>query len=256
MEDPGASARLRTAMVWIGWDPGEMEACTVALWSIVATSRSLKWVSRRLALAELCAKGLYWRQTDRRGGRLWDMISDAPMSTEHAISRFFVPYLSDFTGWALFVDGDVLFRADVADLFALADPQYAVQVVQHPPLLKEGVKKDGAAQLAYPRKNWSSVMLFNCGHPANRALTLDTLNTWPGRDLHAFRWLGNDQIGALPARWNHLVNVNPPCADPALVHFTEGVPLLPDHARDPFADEWFRIATSAGYRFPAPAVRI
>ncbi len=232
--------------VWIGWDPAEMAA-----WNVAARSAGVP--AHRLALSPLQKAGLYTRAMEHRtaDGRsyLWDVRSDAPMSTEHALSRFWVPMLCEYHGWALFTDGDVLFRGDIQELFALADPKYAVQVVQHAPLLAEGTKKDGQPQTAYHRKNWSSVILWNCGHPANQALTLDVLNTWPGRDLHAFKWLTNDLIGQLPAQYNYLVNVSPMPEDVKIAHFTLGTPNLPGHAEDPFADEWLATAKRAGYRF-------
>jgi lipopolysaccharide biosynthesis glycosyltransferase len=186
-------------------------------------------------------------------GQLFDEISDAPMSTAHAIARFHVPRLCEYSGWALFTDSDVIFREDIANLFALADPQYAVMCVQHPPLLKQGNKKDGHIQQAYPRKNWSSVMLFNCGHSSNQALTLDVLNAWPGRDLHAFRWLQDHEIGALPARFNWLVGVSAPDPNPAIAHFTLGTPDVSGHENDPFAAEWFSCARVAGFHDLAAA---
>jgi hypothetical protein len=242
-------------IVWIGWDPAEMVAANVATHSLRSKAAFTPSI-HRLSMLELRQKGVYIRETDWHAEThsLWDGPSNAPMSSEHAITRFFVPYLAGYKGWALFVDGDVLFRADVGDLFALADDRYAVMVVQHPPLLKEGLKKRNQPQTAYARKNWSSVCLWNAGHPAHRTLTLEELNTWPGRDLHAFKWLKDDEIGALPARWNHLVNVNPPDPDPALVHFTEGTPNLPGHDQDPFADEWFAVASACGYKFPRKVV--
>jgi lipopolysaccharide biosynthesis glycosyltransferase len=188
-------------------------------------------------------------------GQLFDELSGAPMSTDHAIARFFIPYLRAYQGWALFVDGDILVRADIRDLFAWADDQYAVQVVQHPPLLEEATKKGGQIQQAYPRKNWSSVLLFNCGHPANQLLTLEAVNGWPGRDLHAFSWLKDREIGPLPARWNYLVGVNPPQTDPAIVHFTLGTPDTKGHEADPFADEWYAAARTLGYTFDEEALR-
>lgn len=232
--------------VFIGWDANEMEACVVAQHSLYRhTSPRFVDVHR---ISRLTVLRNYHRPTTQMpNGQLFDEISDAPMSTAHAIARFYVPWLCDYKGWALFTDGDVLFREDIGNLFALADPQYAVQVVQHPPLLEEGTKKAGHIQQSYPRKNWSSVMLFNCGHEANQALTLDVLNSWPGRDLHGFRWLQNDLIGALPAHWNHLIGVNPPDDNPAIVHYTLGVPIVEGHANDPFADEWFNCARVAGY---------
>lgn len=230
--------------IFIGWDPHESMAYEVAVASLRRTSPA--HICIPLDLTDLRRQGLYTRPTQVVDGHLFDVYSQAPMSTEHAISRFFLPFLCQHEGWALFVDGDVLFRADVRDLFALAEDRYAVMCVQHLPLHNEGVKKDGVPQLAYPRKNWSSVMLFNCAHPAHTQLTLNTLNTWPGRDLHAFRWLDDDVIGALPARWNYLVGVTPRIPDAAIVHFTLGTPNLPDHARDSFADEWYAMARQAG----------
>jgi lipopolysaccharide biosynthesis glycosyltransferase len=202
-----------------------------------------------LALLELSQRGLYTRPTVYKGTQLWDGISDAPMTTEHAISRFFVPLLAQYHGWALFTDGDVLFRRTVNDLFALADPKYALMCVQHPPdLFVEGTKKNGAPQTVYPRKNWSSVMLFNCGHPANRALTVDLLNSWPGRDLHAFKWLNDDLIGELPPSWNYLVGVSPKPLTVDLVHFTLGTPNILPNRQMPYADEWWKVAHAAGYQ--------
>jgi hypothetical protein len=176
-------------------------------------------------------------------GQYYDEISDAPMSTDHAIARFFVPYLCGYKGWALFTDGDVLFRDDVRHVFAMADSRYAVKVVKHPPLLVEGQKKDGHIQQAYPRKNWSSVVLWNCGHQANRALTLEVVNSWPGRDLHAFQWLEQYEIGDLPSRWNYLEGVSFHQSMPALVHYTLGTPDVPGHEHAAFAEEWLSFAT-------------
>lgn len=225
-----------------------MRAHVVASFSLRVGTRSAVDIRR---LTRLGLFHIYRRPTERMpNGHLWDEISDAPMSTEHAIARFFVPYLEGYRGWSLFVDGDVLFREDIAKLFALADDQYAVQVVQHRPLLVEGMKKSGHVQQAYPKKNWSSVMLWNCGHPANKALTLDVLNAWPGRDLHAFRWLKDEEIGSLPVRWNWLAGVSAPEPDPAIVHFTLGTPDVSGHENDPYADEWYRVGRSAGYRWP------
>jgi hypothetical protein len=242
--------RLR---IFLGWDVREMRAWNVAQMSLKMHASTEVHISR-LALSELRNSGLYRRPTDERDGKLWDVISDAPMSTGHAISRFLVPHLCGYYGWALFTDGDVLFRDDVAKLFALADDQYAVQVVHHQHAPVDTVKKGGHVQTAYPRKNWSSVMLFNCGHPANLALTVELVNTVPGRDLHRFCWLEDAQIGALPARWNLLVGHSAYDQSAALVHFTEGVPDVPGYEHVPYADEWRTCARGAGYRFQQPIV--
>ena len=234
--------------VFLGFDPAESRACTVAQNSIYRTTGFGDAVALT-RISRLTLRERYTRPTSTLpSGQLFDDLSDAPMSTDHAIARFWVPLLSDYQGVALFTDGDVLVREDLRSLFALADPRYAVQVVQHPPLLTEGTKKTGVVQQAYPRKNWSSVILWNCAHPAHRALTPEVLNTWPGRELHAFGWLRDDEIGALPDTWNYLVGVSAPQTHPALVHFTLGTPDLPGHADDPFAEEWWAIARAAGYQ--------
>jgi hypothetical protein len=239
--------------VFIGWDAAEMKAHLVACQSLHGHAK-VRHDVRRLSLDELQAKGLYTRPTRHAArGQLWDVVSDAPMSTGHAIGRFFVPMLCEYEGWALFTDGDVLFRDDVGRLMEYADDKYAVMVVQHPPMPEAAIKKDGHIQTSYPRKNWSSVMLFNCAHPANQTLWKTALNQWPGRDLHAFRWLADDQIGALPARFNWLVNVSAPESDPAIVHYTLGTPDVAGHESDPFADEWRAAAKWAGYTEGAPA---
>lgn len=240
--------------IWIGWDADQMRASVVAEFSAGSTARWTPDV-RRLALGEMVARGLYTRPTvypshDHPG--YWDTISEAPMSTAHAISRFLVPALCNYEGWALFTDGDVLFRRDVRELFALANPDYAVHVVQHDYTPPETLKMEGQAQTRYARKNWSSVILFHAGHPANRALTVDLVNTVPGRDLHRFCWLDDSLIGALPPEWNWLVGHSDSAIDPAIVHYTSGVPDMDGYEHVAYADEWYSIARACGYRMNRP----
>jgi len=233
--------------VYIGWDPREELACHVAHRSLTEQSPQAEILP--LELAPLRLRGLYYRPTSQTAtGALWDAISGAPMSTEHAISRFLVPQLCRYAGWALFVDGDVLFRRPIEDLWALRQDRYALMCVPHPPFTDEhATKKDGQPNPTYRRKNWSSVMLFNCSHPANRLLTTGIVNEVPGRHLHAFGWLMDADIGALPSEWNYLVGVNPSMADPAIVHYTLGTPAMPTYAQSPFADEWYACARRAGH---------
>jgi len=231
---------MRSEVVFLGWDIKEDQAIRVAVHSLMARAAEHCAV-RRVSMEELQDRKIYTRPTIG-DLQLWDVISEAPMSTGHAIARFFIPYLMNYRGRALFTDGDVLFREDVAKLFDAFDDRLAIQVVQHQPMPDQATKKSGQIQTIYPRKNWSSVMLFNCEHPANRALTLDILNSWPGRDLHAFKWLEDSLIGALPASWNYLVGVTEPRPDPvSLAHFTLGTPDIEGHDKDPFADEWLAV---------------
>lgn len=162
------------------------------------------------------------------------MISGQPQSTEFALTRFWVPLLAH-SGWCLFVDCDVVFMRDPRMLIEIADESKAVQVVKHPSLTDSGTKMDGQTQVPYERKNWSSVTLWNCSHPANRRITLDMLNGWHRRDLHGFKWLHDDEIGDLPRSWNWLVGVTKKPDQPAIAHYTKGGPWLegwPDTEHD------------------------
>ena len=224
---------MQKRSVWVGYDPRFHSAYDVT----VASIRKHSDLSvEPVALGDL--GDLYRRPTENLGGQLWDTISDAPMSTEFAISRFLVPHLAG-SGWALFLDCDMLARTDLNALFDLADPKYAVMCVKHNHQVQDGDRKAiDQAQVPYARKNWSSVMMFNCDHPSNRALTVELINTVPGRDLHRFCWLKDEEIGELSLEWNWLANVSPPLATPKIVHFTEGTPDMPGYENSPYADEW------------------
>lgn len=225
--------------VYIGQDEREPEAFQVAVASLTQHASSPVCITA-LDLERLAAYGLLRRPVDRRDG-LYDLHSNASASTDFAISRFLVPHLAQ-DGWALFVDCDVVFMTDVAALFGYADPSKAVMVVKHQQQVVEMTKMNGAVQTAYPRKNWSSVMLFNCDHPANRRLTLQDVNERPGRDLHAFYWLADGEIGELPASWNWLVGVQEKPAQPCIAHFTLGGPFTPGWQGGPHDELWLEAA--------------
>jgi lipopolysaccharide biosynthesis glycosyltransferase len=222
--------------VYIGHDAREQAAYDVAVKSLKAQAR-LAIEPIKLDAERLAAYGLYHRVLDRRGGRAYDLVSNAYCSTDFALTRFFVPMLEQ-RGWALFVDCDVVFLDDVEKLFAHADQSKAVMVVKHKQLENDATKMDGQLQQRYARKNWSSVMLFNCDHPANQRLTIQDINERPGRDLHRFYWLHDSEIGELPARWNWLVNVTPKPDKPGIAHFTLGGPWLPTWDSAPHDDLW------------------
>lgn len=226
--------------VWIGWEPREADAFAVARHSINRRAR-LRVPVLGLQLKPCRARGLYYRPTERREGQLWDVVSNAPMATEFACSRFLVPRLARSMfggGWALFMDCDMLVRTDINALFDQCYEDKAVMVVKHEHKPAEGVKMDGQMQTAYARKNWSSVCAFNLDHPANEELTPRLVNTLPGRDLHAFCWLDDDDIGELHPRWNYLVGHTEGVRNPGVVHFTDGSPAMPGYETCEYADEW------------------
>ena len=205
--------------IYIGYDPHERAAVNVLIDSLTQHS------SRPLAITPIVARQL--------GGAL-HRARHPEQSTEFSFSRFLVPWLQNFQGWAIFMDCDMLCRGDIAELWEARDERYAVQCVQHDHVLRESVKFLGARQSRYTRKNWSSLMLFHC--PRCTALTPDTVNSASGLALHRFEWLPDDSaIGSLPmGRWNHLIDVQPadarPAAQggPALVHWTLGGPWFRD----------------------------
>ena len=237
--------------VYLGWDAREQDAYEVAHWSLIRRS-SVPLHVQPLKEKALRARGLFTRQTEIRGGRTWDVPSQAWTSTEHANARFLIPFIE--TGLVLFCDADVLFLADVAELFAMAEPKFAVQVVHHDYKPLDGVKMDGQVNQPYARKNQSSVMLWNLDHPANRALTLDMVNALPGRDLHRFCWLDASLIGPLPLAWNWLEGISDPAIAPKLVHFTRGLPDMPGYEDVDYAGAWKlerRLLAAVNERRPA-----
>ena len=161
-------------------------------------------------------------------------------STEFSFSRFLVPHLCDYQGWALFMDCDMLVLDDMADLWNLRDDNFAVQVVKHDHVPKETTKFLGQPQSKYEKKNWSSVMLFN--NEMCKALTPDFVNTATGLELHRYKWLDGDHlIGDIPHRWNHLVGYDEtvPVGEVSNLHYTIGGPYFDDYKDTDYAAEWF-----------------
>lgn len=171
-------------------------------------------------------------------------------STEFSFTRFLTPYLSNYEGWSIFMDNDMIVLEDIAKLWALRDDKYAVMCVKHDHHPEEKKKFMGAPQTPYEKKNWSSVILFN--NAKCKALTTDYVNTASGLELHQFKWLGNDDlIGGLPLEWNYLAAYNDtheaPVKKPALIHYTIGGPFYPEYKDTEFAREWFAEFASANY---------
>lgn len=157
-------------------------------------------------------------------------------------SRFLVPELMGFDGWAIYMDSDMLLRRDLANLWALRDETKAAMVVKHDYHTKHRRKLIGTPMECdnadYPRKNWSSLILWNCGHPQNRILNREFVSESPGSLLHRFQWLQDDLIGELPVTWNHLVGEYPMTSDANLVHYTYGAPCFSHYRKSDYASEW------------------
>jgi hypothetical protein len=217
--------------VFLGFDPREYEAYDICRHSLMRHTKTGLYVYP-LRLRALTASGLMYRERD-------------PLqSTDFTYSRFLTPFFGGRAGWALFMDCDILVRGDIDELFRYADPEKAVMVVKHEHRPNEDRKMGNATQTVYRRKNWSSVMLFNCAHPKNIAVNwVQAANEWPASKLHQFGWLDDDDIGSLPVRFNYLVGYNTKDQepDPLIVHFTSGIPgIHPGCDEVEYADEWFR----------------
>jgi len=231
--------------IYIGYDGREAAATDVCSHSIKKRTRyplQIKYLKHR----ELRRAGLFTRPwlIESDTGDFRDLIDNRPFSTEFSHTRFLVPALMEYKGWALFLDADMLCLSDIKKLFDMRDSKYAVQVVKHTHHVKDdSLKMDGRKQLSYTRKNWSSFILFNCEHPANKKLTKEYISTAKGGDLHAFAWLPNELIGELPDRYNYIAGVSRKLklsdgGRPDVVHYTEGGPWFPNYRNVPFGQLW------------------
>lgn len=161
-------------------------------------------------------------------------------SNQFIYSRFLVPHLTQFTGHAIFIDGDMIVRDDITKLWDLRDPTKDVQVVKHDYKTKMVEKYLGAKNENYPRKNWSSVILWNCNSFPNRCLTPEFIQRATGAELHRFTWIDNERIGELPIEWNWLPDEFGPNPDAKLLHYTLGTPSFHEFADTPQGSEWHR----------------
>lgn len=180
------------------------------------------------------------RQTTLRELGLYSRPHDFGASTEFSLTRFLTPYLAAQDGWVAFCDCDFLFTSDVCEVFEGLDPAKAIYCVQHDYTPAYRVKMDGKAQASYPRKNWSSFIVFNCNHPDVQSLTPEVVNTATAAHLHRFGWISDDSaIGALDPDWNFLAGEYPkPAATPRVIHYTNGGPWFDDWQDCDFADLW------------------
>lgn len=203
--------------IFIGYDPREAVAYHVCCQSIIDHCSDPK----RLQFTPV--------RGERRDG-----------SNDFIYARFLVPHLCGYRGQALFLDGDMIVRADVAELFAEPMLYHGVRVVKHDYRTKHPIKYLGNENKDYPRKNWSSVVLWNCGFMPNRKLTPEYVAQASGADLHRFTWLVDSQIGELPVAWNRLVLEQELEPADKLWHYTIGTPCFTDYADCDGAEEWHR----------------
>jgi len=213
--------------VFVGWDSREDIAYQVCRHSILKRA-SIPVEVIPIVRQDLIDQGLYQRPTDPLA------------STEFTYTRFFVPYLAGYEGWALFCDCDFLWLDDIANLTALIDDSYAMMCVHHDHRPTQKTKMDGKTQTVYPRKNWSSMVLYNCGHPANRTLTPEVVSEQTGAYLHRFQWLDDALIGAVPETWNWLEgwSTKPDEGLPSIVHYTRGGPWFPQWQDVDYGELW------------------
>jgi len=161
-------------------------------------------------------------------------------SNQFIYSRFLVPYLMDYQGWAIFIDGDMIVQGDIAELWEFRNAQLDVMVVKHDYKTKMPVKYLGAKNEDYPRKNWSSVILWNCASLPNRKLTPEFVQQSTGSELHRFSWINDERIGELPPEWNWLPDEYGPNLEAKLLHYTLGTPCFHEFATTPQGNAWHR----------------
>ena len=218
---------LQPIPIFIGYDHRERAATNVLIDSLYHQSTSPISIIP-LVTKQLEGNGIYWR------------LRDPKQSTDFSFSRFLVPYLMDYKGWAIFMDCDMLCCGDIADLWSLRNEKYAVMCVQHKHNPTESQKFLGEVQSSYPKKNWSSLMLLNCSRCFK--LTVDYVNNASGLELHRFQWLqGDHEIGPLDSSWNHLVGVQSAQTNLNLIHWTLGGPWFRDQRNmgATMAAQWF-----------------
>ena len=214
---------MKPIPIFIGYDPREAIAYHTCANSIIRNS------SAPVSIIPL-ALNLFKEYTE----------THTDGSNQGIYSRFFVPYLSDFTGHAIFIDGDMIVRGDIAELWALRDASKDVQVVKHDYKTRMTEKYLGSKNEDYPRKNWSSVILWNCNSFPNRRLMPAFVQKATGAELHRFTWIEDERIGELPREWNWLPDEYGPNPAAKLLHYTLGTPCFHEFADTPQGSEWHR----------------
>ena len=237
--------------VYVGYDPKEHTAYEILKFSIerISTKPVRVIPLRRDILTKI---GIYTRKYNTIRGQDYDEIDGKPFSTEFSFTRFLVPALNMYEGLALYMDSDMYIRADINELFELCNNSYyPLWCVKHKYKPKKDTKMDGKEQHAYPRKNWSSLIMFNCEHEVNKHLIPEIVNTKSGRWLHTFQWLPDKEadIGNIPEEWNWLDNHSPIYMEAKNVHFTTGGPWFKQWGSSRDKDNQYAIEWSNDVRW-------
>ena len=210
-----------TINIVIGYDEREAIAFHTCVQSIISNT------SCHVNIIPLCLKNFVKYRENHKDG-----------SNEFIYSRFLAPYLMNFKGWAIFVDGDMICLSDLKELKQYFNPNLAVNVVKHNYKTKYKTKYFGQKNEDYPRKNWSSVIIWNCEHPKNKILTPEFISRKEGSFLHRFNWLEDIEIGELPKTWNWLAIEYEEKKDLDLIHYTLGTPCFKEYSKKPLSEYW------------------
>lgn len=214
---------MKPIPIFVGYDPREAIAYHTCVNSIIRNS------SVPVAIVPV-ALNLFGDYTE----------THTDGSNHFIYTRFLVPYLMGWQGWAIFIDGDMIVRGDIAELWDMQSMSKDVMVVKHDYKTKRREKYLGSVNEDYPRKNWSSVILWNCSTYPNRKLTPEFVQRSTGSFLHRFSWLEDDRIGELPPEWNWLPDEYGANSDAKLLHYTLGTPCFHEFADTPQSEEWHR----------------
>ena len=214
---------MKPIPVFVGYDPREAIAYHVCANSIIRNA------SAPVAIIPV-ALNLFTDYKETHGDN----------SNHFVYTRFLVPYLMDFRGRAIFIDGDMVVRGDIIELYESLQTAHDVAVVKHDYKTRMPVKYMGAPNEDYPRKNWSSVIVWDCQSYPNRRLTPDFVQKQPGSFLHRFAWIDDDRIQALPPEWNWLPDELGENTQAKLLHYTLGTPCFREFADTTQAAEWHK----------------
>ena len=213
---------MTKAKIFIGFDQREACAYHTFVQSLINHS------SIPLDITPLCLKSLVgYKELHRDGGN------------DFVYSRFLSPFLNNFDGWAIYADGDMVCQADILELLKLKDDSKAVMVAKHNYQTKQSKKYFNNKNENYPKKNWSSVILWNCSHPKHKILTPEFIQNQSGKFLHRFSWLDEDEIGEIPLEWNWLALEYPENKEAKIIHYTLGTPCLKEYKDTNMSDIWY-----------------